>query len=318
MIETNFKLKNNIMENTKELNKVQSKVIDSLIDNVLNSPNFSWQKTWENIATGNSPYNPISKNQYSGLNKFILNLNASIKGSNQFATFNQISNANGKIKTGSKAIPLMFFSWKYFDYVAKKSYTANQINKLSSDIQNRLRKFPFHSYFNVFSLSDCENIHFDEPKIEVKNDPIVECEKIVSNWNETESKINIGLDNERAYFSPSIDIVNMPHLQAFKSSKNFYMVAFHEIAHSTGIKKRLNRDMGGMFGNDKYAKEELIAELTSTLIGASMNILTKEVIDNTTAYLKSWTKRMTDKKAELYSGLNGAIKAFDYIIKATN
>ena len=305
------------MEITKELNKVQSKVINNLIDNVINNPNFSWEKTWTNIATGNSPYNPISKSVYSGLNSLILAMNASIKGSNQFATFNQISGANGTIKKGSKSIPLMFFCWKYFDDITKKSYSKDQLKKLSKVIQNRVKEFPYHSYFNVFSLMDCQNISFDEPKIEIKNDPIANCEAIVSNWNETESTINIGLDNERAYYSPNIDTVNMPNLQAFKNTKTFYMVAFHEIAHSTGIKKRLNRDMAGMFGNNKYAKEELIAELSATLIGASMQILTKEIIDNTTAYLQSWTKRMTDKKAELLAGLQGAIKAFNYIIKAT-
>jgi antirestriction protein ArdC len=316
MIETNFKLKNNIM---KTLNKVTEKVVDKLIEQVLNNPSFSWEKTWKNIATGAKPYNPISKIQYSGFNRFILQLQASLKGCNQFATFKQISNAKGKVKEGAKGIFITKFQWVHTDSkTGIKYYKTDTINKLPQFIKDRLTKYPSLKYHVVFSLTDTENIHFDEPKIEVKNDPIAECEKIVTTWNETESKINIGIDNERAYFSPNIDIVNMPHLQAFKDSKNFYMVAFHEIAHSTGIKKRLNRDMSGMFGNDKYAKEELIAELTSTLIGASMNILTNDIISNTTAYLKSWTKRMIDKKAELYSGLNGAIKAFDYIIKATS
>lgn len=300
---------------TPKLNNVTSKVINNLIDNVLNSPTFSWERTWQNIANGATPYNPISKSVYSGFNKFMLQLHASIKGCNQFATFNQIKNANGKVNKGSKSIPLLFFCWKYFDSVTKKSYDEKTAKNLPANIQARLSKFPFHNYFNVFSLSDCENIAFEEPKIEVKNTPIEKCENLVNVWIEKECKINVGIDNERAYYSPSTDHINMPHLQAFKDTEAYYMTMFHEIAHSTGIKKRLNRDMSGMFGNDKYAKEELVAELSSVLVGASFNILNDEIIKNATAYLQSWTKRMVNKKDELYQGLNHAIKAFDYMMK---
>ena len=296
-----------------KLNNSTSKVIDNLIDNVINNNKFSWEKTWKNIATGNTPYNPITKNVYSGFNMFILQVNSAIKGSNQYATFKQISNANGKVIKGSKSIPLLFFCWKYFDSVTKKSYDKKDLNRLSSEVKNRLSKYPFNSTFNVFSLTDVEDLSFEEPKIEIKNNPINECEKIVENW---ECKINIGLDNSRAFYSPSIDIINMPNLQAFKGTNQYYLTMFHEIAHSTGVKGRLNRDMSGMFGNDKYAKEELIAELSSVLVGASMNILNDEIIKNTTAYLQSWTKRMSDKKAELYTALTQSIKAWSYILNS--
>ena len=295
-----------------QLNSSTSKVVNSLIDNVLNSPSFSWEKTWKNIATGASPYNPVTKVQYSGFNRFILQLNASIKGTNQFATFKQISNAGGKIIKGSKSIPLLFFTWKYFSSITKKSYDQKDIAKLPKNIQDSLSKYPFHNYFSVFSMNDVEGLEFPEIKIEEKNQPLESAQKIVDNW---ECKINIGLDNERAYYAPSMDLINMPHLQAFKAAENFYMTAFHEIAHSTGHKERLNRDLSGMFGNDKYAKEELVAELSSVLVGASLNLLTDEIIKNATAYLKSWTKRMQDKKNELFQGLNHAIKAYDYILK---
>ncbi len=73
--------------------------------------------------------------------------------------------------------------------------------------------------------------------------------------------------------------------------------------------------MSGMFGNDRYAKEELIAELSSVLVGANMNILTDEIIKNATAYLQSWTKRMQDKKSELFTALTQSLKAYEYILK---
>ena len=288
----------------KNLNPTIDKVVTSLIDQVINNDKFHWSKMWKNIATGASPWNPIGGNQYSGFNKFILQLYASIKGCNQFATFYQISNAKGQVLKGSKSIPITKFAFYYTDANGKKYY---DVKKIPAGLD--VTKHPFWKTHLVFSISDT-TLSFEEPKIEVKNNPIAECEKIVKNW---ECKINIGLDNERAYYAPSQDIINMPHLQAFENSNAFYSVAFHEIAHSTGAKNRLNRDMSGMFGNDKYAKEELVAELTSVMLSAKLNILTDELSKNATAYLQSWSKRMTDKKAELYQGLNHAYKAFQYI-----
>lgn len=300
------------METTK-LSPATSKVIDNLIDNVLNNENFSWEKTWKNIATGNSPYNPISKNVYSGFNNFILHLYSGIKGCNQFATFKQIQSKKGTI-TGGKGcgIPLLFFCWKWFDPETKKTYDKNQLNYLPETIKNRLTKFPFNSNFWVFSLTDTDMELFETPKIEIKNTPIEKCENIVKNWV---CDIKIGIDNSRAYYSPLTDHINMPHLQAFKGTNEYYMTMFHEISHSTGIKNRLNRDMSGMFGNNKYAKEELVAELSSIMVGANMNILTDEIIKNATAYLKSWTKKMSDKKNDLYTALTQSLKAYEYIIK---
>ena len=66
------------METSKNLNPSTTKVIDNLIENVLNNDKFSWEKTWKNIATGATPYNPISKSVYSGFNHFTLTLYASL------------------------------------------------------------------------------------------------------------------------------------------------------------------------------------------------------------------------------------------------
>lgn len=290
------------------LNPTFDKIITELIDQVLNNDNFSWEKTWSNIATGSNPWNPTTGKEYSGFNKFILQLYASIKGCNQFATAKQIYAKKGS-NVGAKSIPISIYSHYYMDANGKKYYDLKEI-----PAGTNVSKHPFWKYANVFSIADTD-LTFEEPTIEIKNNPIAECEAIVKNW---ECKINVGIDNERAYYSPSIDIINMPHLQAFKNSNAFYLTAFHEIAHSTGAKNRLNRDLSGMFGNDKYAKEELIAELSSVLVGASLNILTDDAITNATAYLKSWTKRMSDKKTELYSGLNSAFRAYDYILKVLN
>lgn len=299
-------------KNMNNLNPNLEKVVNSLIENVLNNPNFSWEKLWRNMGNGNSPYNPISGTIYSGMNRLILEMYASMKGCNQFATAKQIY-AKGGSNKGAKSIIINKFGFYFVDSMTKiKYYKPETINNLPQSIKDRLLRKKYWDISHVFSLADCTNISFETPEIVEKNSPIEDCQKIIDNW---ECKINIGLNNEKAFYSPNIDVINMPHLQAFKNAESFYHVAFHEIAHSTGNKKRLNRDLSGMFGNDKYAKEELVAELSSVLISANYGILTDNLVKNTNAYLTSWTKRMTDKKAELFSALSHSMKAFDYILK---
>ncbi|NBL65969.1 hypothetical protein GV828_12235 [Flavobacterium sp. NST-5] len=79
----------------------------------------------------------------------------------------------------------------------------------------------------------------------------------------------------------------MPNIKAFKKEASYYCTYFHELTHSTGAKKRLNRDMTGTFGSKPYAFEELIAELGAVFMCSESGILfqTKE---NSAKYLKNW------------------------------
>lgn len=88
-----------------------------------------------------------------------------------------------------------------------------------------------------------------------------------------------------AYYSPSRDIVVLPMKAQFntgttpdeiyRDGMEFYSTMLHEMTHSTMTPERLNREMGGKFGDPKYAKEELVAELTAAMISHSMGFDSK-------------------------------------------
>ncbi len=100
-----------------------------------------------------------------------------------------------------------------------------------------------------------------------------------------------------AFYSPAQDIVVLPMKEQFnigntpeeiyRGGMEFYSTMLHEMSHSTMTPERLNREMGGRFGDPKYAKEELVAELTAAMISHSMGFDMK-VTDNSAAYLDSW------------------------------
>ncbi len=77
---------------------------------------------------------------------------------------------------------------------------------------------------------------------------------------------------DRAYYSPEVDTIQMPKFESFKSAEAYYATKLHELTHWTGHKSRLNREMQGNFGSQKYAYEELIAELGSAFVCSKLGI----------------------------------------------
>ena len=126
-----------------------------------------------------------------------------------------------------------------------------------------------------------------------------------------------------AYYSPSRDIVVLPMKAQFNTGNTpeeiyrdgmeFYSTMLHEMTHSTMTPERLNREMGGKFGDPKYAKEELVAELTAAMISHSMGFDSK-ITDNSAAYLDSWIGVLKKEPKFIASIMADVNKASDLIL----
>ena len=101
-------------------------------------------------------------------------------------------------------------------------------------------------------------------------------------------------------------------MEQFKSIEEYYSTAFHEAGHST--MKRLGRDVNGFFGDEEYSKEELVAEMTATMLLAHCGINTTNSENNNIAYMRSWLKALKDNTTWLVSACSKAQKATDYIL----
>ena len=126
-----------------------------------------------------------------------------------------------------------------------------------------------------------------------------------------------------AYYSPSRDVVVLPMKAQFntgttpdeiyRDGMEFYSTMLHEMTHSTMTPERLNREMGGKFGDPKYAKEELVAELTAAMISHSMGFDSK-ITDNSAAYLDSWIGVLKQEPKFIVSIMADVNKASDLIL----
>jgi antirestriction protein ArdC len=130
--------------------------------------------------------------------------------------------------------------------------------------------------------------------------------------------------SEQAYFKPSLDIIVLPLKAQFKISKTpddiykdgmgYYSTALHEMAHSTGTPERLDRNIGNRFGDAKYGKEELVAELSAAMVGNTMGF-DRRIQNNNVAYVDSWLHALREEPKFIVSVMADVNKASNMILQ---
>ena len=119
---------------------------------------------------------------------------------------------------------------------------------------------------------------------------------------------------EKAYYLPPVDKVYMPPIARFQDPRNFYGVWAHEFAHASKAPHRLNRDYGlSRFGNTAYAREEIVAELTSVFLGQELGF-TAHTLELNAAYLYNWLRVLRSDKNAIFKHAADAQRACDYLI----
>jgi antirestriction protein ArdC len=105
----------------------------------------------------------------------------------------------------------------------------------------------------------------------------------------------------------------IPDFQTFTSASAYYATVFHELGHWTGAPARLDRQFGKRFGDDAYAAEELVAELTSAFCCAELGVQNTTGAD--AAYIAHWVKFLTDHSTAILTAASKASKALEYLRK---
>lgn len=271
-----------------------------VVDLVLNST-APWVRPWGANQAKGLPVNALTGRAYRGCN--VMFLLATPFASRGWLTFKQVSSLGGKVKRGSKASDIFFFT------IIQTEHTDSKTG------EKFLVDVPCLKNFKVFNLEQCE-IPEDAPlkyrpenvdKTPIDDNPVFdECEKLLnlSVWYE---------DDVKAYYIPSRDEIHLPNRRTFSSLSGFWGTAMHELSHWTGHESRLNRDMRHSFGTQKYAREELVAEVSSWLLAVTLG--TPHEPQNSAAYLSSWVRDFKDKPRELYSAISQAQKAVDYLLE---
>ena len=105
--------------------------------------------------------------------------------------------------------------------------------------------------------------------------------------------------------------------EQYENINEYYSTTFHELAHSTGYKSRLNRFETNeivSFGSPTYSREELCAELSSAFMMNMLGIETPQTFKNSTAYIQGWLKALKNDNKFVVSASSKAEKAVNYIL----
>lgn len=253
-----------------------------------------WRRTWHRVRLG-APCNHFSGHVYTGINRFLLDGHDVPR----FATFKQISDAGHRIRKGAKSLPVYFWKMLFFDADGKRVDTRREAEKV----------VPFVSEYRVFNVLDIEGFTADMFMDEQPETParIADCEAVLT-ANPHELR-----PGEPAY-NPVLDVVKMPAPTDFQSREHYYLTYFHELSHWTGHPSRLNRIEPAKFGDEKYSREELVAEMSACFLCAHCGIVMEELVENSAAYLHSWISVLHGDARLLMTAASTAQRAADYLI----
>lgn len=281
--------------------QIQQEVTDKIVA-ALETGTRPWVKGW--AATGGLPKSASTMKAYQGVNAFLLGLQASAMGygSQFWMTFKTAQDAGMMVRKGEKATtivfnkPMLVKDEKAPDGVKKifilKTFKVFNLDQLEGEVPAKFRKG--HGSLPVLVK---ERDEASEAALRSSGAVILE-------------------GGDGAYYSPSVDRVHMPRFDAFKTTGGFLATLAHELVHWTGHKTRLAREgivSFDRFGSERYAKEELVAELGAAMVCAMLGIA-GEHIDNHAAYIASWIKALKGDRKAIFQAASKAQAAANLVL----
>jgi antirestriction protein ArdC len=254
-----------------------------------------WRQGWEVRRAW--PCNLVSRKRYQGINAFLLHSMA--YESPYWVTFRQARELGGSVRKCEKSTPIVL--WKKIE--------------IESPITKEKEKKLLLRYWSVFNVAQCDGLsgHVPAPEPDFPPlNPLTEAARIVENMPNPPA-IKHGL--AKAFYSVAGDYVGLPAPSLFTSQEEYFSTLFHELGHSTGHEKRLNRELlkAALDDPTDYPREELCAEMTSAFLCAEAGIA-EATIENSAAYIKAWLKHLKDDAKLVVHAAAQAQKAADYIL----
>ena len=281
-----------------------------------------WKQGW--AANMGVPRSAITGKKYRGVNNLFLTYAAWGQGwsDNRWVTYNQMQekgwtfkkDAEGNILAKKKGVRIVFFEW--IDKLTGKRFDEQDLSGMSKEEREEYRsKYvrPLRKAYTVFNGDLIEGMPEREKNYDTEADRAERAERLIGDWDKNESKIVYG--GTQAYYAPKTDEIHLPNRGDFYSAAEFYSTALHEMSHSTGHEKRLNRVMSTDKSTPEYAMEELRAELSSMFLAQELGIgVDENGLENNSAYIKNWYDAIKADPNALFTAIADAEKIMRYML----
>jgi antirestriction protein ArdC len=282
---------------------IYSRITDKIIAD-LEKGELPWRKPWNAKHLAGHVNLPLRANDspYQGINVLLLWAAAAEKGYvlPRWVTFNQAIQWGGTVRKGEKGTQIV-----YADKVVK--------SEPDDEGKEKIKSYPFLKAYWVFNVDQIESLPshmYTAPVPAYDINPDRRNHVLEAFFLATKADIYTGT---KASYNQQTDRIQMPPFESFRSAKVFYSTQAHELVHWTKHPMRLNRDMGrSRFGDEGYAKEELVAELGACFLAADLGIepLPEE---QHAAYIQSWLKALHDDKRLIIQAASHAQRAAEYV-----
>lgn len=330
------------IQKTKEPSKVDAALqrFAEMLIKRMEEMQKDWHQGW--IGGGSMfglPQN-ISGRTYEGSNAFLLFLHTAGNGYKApvYMTFGQLHKEGAQVLKGEKAVPVFKWGFSTKDKDGKK-VTEEEFHNMTDDEKKECNRRPFLKIYPEFNIDQTNMSEVNKEKYDAvvsqfrKTDvPTITdgmyVNKAIDRMMEKQEwvcRIQYDKEEKGAYYNPAKDIVVLPTKaqfrihpddpeECFKDGQEYYGTALHEMAHSTGHPSRLDRLKPAAFGSPEYAKEELVAELTSAMVGNTLGF-DRRISDNNVAYLQNWTSALRKEPKFIVSVMADVNKASRIIIE---
>jgi len=257
-----------------------------------------WQKPWQAGTLGQSPFNPVSGNPYHGINHVWLDMQG--RSDPRWMIYKQALANDAQVRKGEKAATVEY--WKFTETVPLTDPDGNPV--VGADGKARTREVrldrPRVFLAKVFNAEQIDGLApYVPPPMPALPALIEAAEAMIAS-----SGVPVFHDQvDRAFYRPSTDQIHLPPLASFHNTPSYYDTVLHELGHATGHHSRLARDFGP-FGSERYAREELRAEIASYMLARDLGISFDP--SSHASYVESWLKVLREDKNEIFRAARDA------------
>lgn len=270
-----------------------------------------WQKPWVGGSVSGCVSHTSGK-PYSMLNQWLLGCKAG-----EYLTWKQVVAEGGKVRKGEKAQMVVF--WSFVNKTELEAVCDEHGNEIGTR-QVVVANYPVLKPYYVFHIDQCDGIKakYAEREAMYDNTPIERADDIINAYiKQSGLKFNVIDGGYEAYYNSIADKVVVPSLNQYKVTEEYYSTTFHELTHSTGHPKRLNREgiaSWNGFGSEQYSKEELVAEIGAAFLCQQAGLDCESAFNNSAAYIQGWLKKLKNDKRMIVAAAAKAEQACKFIL----
>lgn len=265
-----------------------------------------WQRPWTPDHGFDLPYNHTTGNAYNGTNNLVLMMQ--MRDDPRWMTYKQAQAIDAQVRKGERGISLI----RLVTHTERVKRDENNKPLLDADghaIKEYARlEQPFIKSFTVFNGEQIEGIPpYERKPVQYEWEPSEKAERILV---ASKAAIDSHPLHHPAY-NPDSDIITLPEKRQFPDPSHYYSTALHELGHWTGHSSRLDRDLTGQFGSERYAREELRAEIASMMLSRELGL--PHQVGQHAAYVQSWIKVLKEDPMEIVHAAKDAQGIMEYV-----